>query len=114
DAEDLDDLEDALDNEIEELEAKVLDQSSAAATIAELKAEILTLKRLEDMANEVRRSGEDAKWSQLSEVLGQDIFSRAVQANDAADSRKPTPSPHQKLVVFTEHKDTLKYLVDKI
>ena len=26
----------------------------------------------------------------------------------------PTPSPHQKLVIFTEHRDTLNYLEDRI
>lgn len=113
DSEELDDLEDAPDNEVEEIEAKVLDQSSAAATIAELKAEIQTLKRLEAMAHDVRRSGEDAKWSQLSQVLGEDIFARNSRAALPGD-HKPVPSPHQKLVVFTEHKDTLKYLADKI
>ena len=28
--------------------------------------------------------------------------------------RRPTPSPHQKLVVFTEHRDTLNYLESRI
>ena len=31
-----------------------------------------------------------------------------------APFRRPTPSPHQKLVIFTEHRDTLNYLEGRI
>ena len=50
DAEDVEDLEDAPDNEVEAAEEEILDQATAARTIAELKAEIETLKRLEALA----------------------------------------------------------------
>ena len=62
DAEDVEDLEDAPDNEVETAEEEILDQATAARTIAELKAEIGTLKRLEVLALALRRSGEDRKW----------------------------------------------------
>ena len=50
DAEDVEDLEEAPDNEVEAAEEEILDQATAARTIAELKAEIETLKRLEALA----------------------------------------------------------------
>ena len=45
--------------EVEAAEEEILDQATAARTIAELKAEIETLKHLEALALAVRRSGED-------------------------------------------------------
>ena len=42
DAEDIDVLDEAPDNEVESLEEEVLDQATAARTIVELKAEIAT------------------------------------------------------------------------
>ncbi len=98
DAEDVEDLEDAPDNEVEAAEEEILDQATAARTIAELKAEIETLNRLEALALAVRRGGEDKKWRELAGLFGE-IFD---------------PSPHQKLVLFTEHRDTLHYLKQKI
>ncbi len=100
--EDLEDLEDAPDAEVESLEEKVVDQASAARTIQELKAEIDTLKLLESEAGAVLRSGKDRKWEELSKLL---------------QDRPEMVSPHgdrRKLVVFTEHKDTVNYLVRKI
>src|SRR6266446_1843932 len=62
DADDVEDLEEAPDNEVEAVEEEILDQATAARTIEELKAEIATLGRLESLAHAVRRSGEDTKW----------------------------------------------------
>ncbi|HKC00454.1 MAG TPA: SNF2-related protein [Terriglobales bacterium] len=114
DTEDLEDLEDAPDNEVEEAEEEILDQATAAGTIGELKAEIATLGRLESLALAVRRSGEDRKWRELASLLGE-IFRPAAIRNDipgenssniASSIPPPKPSPRQKLVVFTEHRDT--------
>ena len=122
DPDDLEDLEDAPDNEVEATEAEVLDQATAARTIAELQAEIKTLERLEALALAVRRSGEDKKWRELASLLGE-IFTPAAIANRVAETRapydagaipRPTPSPRQKLVIFTEHRDTLNYLEQRI
>src|SRR5437016_5896126 len=66
DDEDVEDLEEAPDNEVEATEEQILDQATAARTIAELKAEIDTLKRLETLALSVRRSGTDTKWRELA------------------------------------------------
>src|SRR5262245_62194011 len=52
-ADDLDELEDAPDAEVEETEDRVVDQASAARTIAELEAEIDTLQRLTQAAQRV-------------------------------------------------------------
>ena len=71
DAEDVEDLEDAPDDEVEAAEEEILDQATAARTIAELKAEIETLKRLEALALTVRRSGADTKWRELASLLGE-------------------------------------------
>ena len=62
---DPEDLEDATEEEIEAAEETVLDQATAARTIAELEAEIVTLQRLEAQARELRRSGHDRKWTEL-------------------------------------------------
>jgi SNF2 family DNA or RNA helicase len=122
DAEDVEDLEDAPDNEVEAAEEEVLDQATAARSIAELKAEIETLKGLESLALGVRRSGADTKWRELASLLGE-IFTTTGDINRVAEPNvpygagkipPPAPSPHQKLVIFTEHRDTLNYLEGRI
>lgn len=122
DAEDVEDLEDAPEDEVQAMEEEILDQSTAASTIAELKIEIETLDRLKTLAAEVRRSGQDTKWRELSNLLSV-IFCQAGMGSKGtgpgftfkdADIRPPKPSPHQKLVLFTEHRDTLNYLEQKI
>ncbi|GIW33269.1 helicase-related protein [Meiothermus sp.] len=112
-ADDLEDLEEAPENEIEATEEAILDQATAASTIAELRLEIATLKRLETLAAEVRRSGQDTKWRELSQLLGE-IFKPTLLAHGADPIPKPAPSPRQKLVIFTEHRDTLTYLERRI
>ena len=122
DPEDVEDLDEAPENEIEAAEQEVLDQATAARSIAELKAEIETLKALEALALEVRRSGTDTKWRELASLLGEiftvgGLVSRIAEPDvpyGAGDIPQPTPSPRQKLVVFTEHRDTLGYLHDRI
>jgi SNF2 family DNA or RNA helicase len=66
---DLEDLDDAPDAEIEETEERVVDQASAAKTIAELRIEIGQLQDLERTAYRVRQSGTDRKWDELSKLL---------------------------------------------
>jgi SNF2 family DNA or RNA helicase len=123
DAEDVEDLEEAPDNEVAAAEEEILDQATAARTIAELKTEIESLRRLESLALGVRRGGEDRKWRELASLLGE-IFTRAGFGGRVAEAAPPpygagaitppTPSPRQKLVLFTEHRDTLNYLEDRI
>lgn len=122
DAEEVEDLEDAPEHEVAAAEVDILDQATAARTIDELKAEIATLGRLETLAGTVRRSGEDRKWRGLAELLG-NIFTSASLAEQVAEAPlpygagpipPPTSSPRQKLVIFTEHRDTLSYLATRV
>jgi SNF2 family DNA or RNA helicase len=122
DAEDVEDLEEAPDVEVEAAEEEILDQATAARSIAELRIEIQTLNMLEGHAQAVRRSGTDTKWRELAGLLGE-IFTTAAVANGTAEPSAPygagaipapKSSPHQKLVVFTEHRDTLNYLEQRI
>jgi SNF2 family DNA or RNA helicase len=96
------DDDDYSSDELEREEENVADQASASRTIKELEAEIATLKHLEQLANEVRISGDDRKWDELSKLL---------QDNECmftADGQR------EKLIIFTEHRDTLRYLTEKI
>jgi len=122
DPEDVEDLEDAPDQELEAVEEEILDQATASRSGQELKAEIGTLQHLEALAQAVRRSGEDRKWRELAGLLGE-IFTPAGLADVVADQKvpygagpipPPKPSPRQKLVIFTEHRDTLSYLVTRV
>jgi hypothetical protein len=79
-AEDVEDLEEAPDNEVEAIEEEILDQATAARSIAELRIEIETLKRLEALALSIRRSGEDKKWRELASLLSE-IFTPVAIAN---------------------------------
>jgi len=95
-------------------------KATAASTIVELKAEIETLKKLEGLALEVLMSGEDAKWAHLTDLL-EGIFTSAAIADRTAEEEpeygedpEPKASPNQKLIIFTEHRDTLNYLKRKI
>lgn len=96
------DEDDLPSSELEDTEEIVVDQSTASQTIAELEAEIAALKKLEKMANDVRVSGEDRKWEELSKLLQDNT---AMFGADGA---------REKLIIFTEHRDTLRYLTDKI
>lgn len=87
--------------EYEQMEDDVVDTASAAATAAELDAEIAILRTLERKANDVRISGEDRKWEELSRLLQDDSNMFGM------DGRR------EKLIIFTEHKDTLNYLAGK-
>ncbi len=122
DADTVEDLEEAPADELDTVEEEVLDQATAARSMGELKAEIETLKRLETSALAVRRSGTDTKWRELASLLGV-IFTPAAIANRVAEPAAaynvgpiapPVSSPHQKLVIFTEHRDTLNYLESRI
>ena len=122
DTEEIEEIEDAPDHEATTTTDEITDQATAASTISELKKELETLKRLETLALAVLRSGSDRKWRELAELLGE-IFTPAAIANRLAEAKAPyvtnaptklMPSPQQKLVIFTEHRDTLNYLDQRI
>ena len=79
DPEDVEDLDEAPESEVEAAEEDILDRATAARSIAELRAEIETLKNLEGLALELRRSGTDTKWRELASLLGE-IFTAGGQA----------------------------------
>ncbi len=101
--ENFDELDEELSaKEYENFSEQVVDQATAAETIPELEAEILILKDIEQQALIVVQSGNDKKWEELS-CLIQD----SPEMFTASGSRR-------KLIIFTEHKDTLNYLSSRI
>jgi superfamily II DNA or RNA helicase len=88
--------------EQENLEETLVDQATASQTITELAAEILILQSLELQAKELVASGKDRKWDELSRILQNE-----PKMHDAGGRMR-------KIIVFSEHRDTLNYLHEKI
>lgn len=97
-----DSADDLPPEDYENLEEALVDQATAAQTIQELEAEIIILEGLEEQARQVVHSGQDRKWDELSRLL-QDT----PDMYDGAGRRR-------KLIIFTEHRDTLNYLAVQI
>lgn len=97
--EDLDDLD---ASEQEQIVDDIVEGSTDAQTIGELETEIKILGRLRDLAEVVRLSNTDKKWQELSALLQE-----RPEMRDASGTQR-------KLIIFTEHKDTLHYLVRKL
>jgi len=96
------DEEDLTAEEQETIEETMVDEATAARTITELEAEIAVLKLLEAQAQVLVASGVDRKWDELSRILQDDPRMRDV------DGRL------RKIIIFSEHRDTLYYLQRKI
>jgi superfamily II DNA or RNA helicase len=88
--------------EIEALEDELLDAATAARTVQELDVELVELAELTALAKQVRDLGTDRKWTELSTIL---------QDNALTTDKDGWP---RKFIVFTEHRDTLDYLQDRI
>jgi SNF2 family DNA or RNA helicase len=88
--------------EQENLEEILIDDATAARNSNELEAEIILLKGLEEKAKAVVASGKDRKWDELSRIL-----QNSPEMRDVAGRQR-------KLIIFSEHRDTLNYLHDKI
>jgi superfamily II DNA or RNA helicase len=100
---DIDELDDELTaEEFEAYSEQVVDQATAAETIPELEAEIISLQDLENNALQVVQSGNDKKWEELSCLL-QDTPQMYTEGGN-----------RRKMIIFTEHKDTLNYLLERI
>ncbi|MFD5969288.1 helicase-related protein [Streptomyces sp. NPDC060311] len=95
-------LDDLSGEELENLEEEVVDSASAALTIAELEQEIDSLRDLERLSIRVLALGEDRKWLELSTLLRDN------------EQLRDSEGHHRKLIVFTEHRDTLDYLSRRI
>lgn len=89
------------EEEIEQFEETISTSATTAETIEQLALEVETLRGLEQKALGVLRSGADTKWMQLNKILDDKLMV------DGAGNRR-------KLIIFTEAKDTLQYLAEKI
>jgi superfamily II DNA or RNA helicase len=99
---DPDDIEEVPGEEAEAAEEQILDQATAAQTLAELEAEIAILTDLEERALRLKLSGQDAKWRELESILDEPIM------------LDPATGLRRKILIFTEPRDTLDYLQQKI
>ncbi len=89
------------EEDIEKFEEAISTTATTAETIEQLQIEIERLKRLEQKALGVLRSGKDTKWLELNKILDDELMI------DGDGNRR-------KLIIFTEAKDTLHYLAEKI
>lgn len=94
------DFDDYGDDELELLEEFVIDSATAAATAEELETEVVELGQLVELADRVRSSGTDTKWKELRDLLRSEPFQ--------------SEAGNGKLIVFSEHRDTLTYVADRI
>lgn len=88
--------------QFEEQADQVVDLATAAQTIPELRAEIAILEDLVKVARRVRLQDDDKKWVQLRTILDEQLLAY----DSSSDARK--------IIIFTEHRDTLVYLQAKI
>ena len=102
DDEDRDALDDLPGAEAEAREDELVSFATAAQSMAQLADEIATLARLETRARQIQSGERDRKWLELLSLL----HDRPQLRDD--DNRL------RKLVIFTEHKDTLDYIADKL
>ncbi|QRV03059.1 DUF3883 domain-containing protein [Arcanobacterium phocisimile] len=86
----------------EEQIEQVVDLATAARTIPELRAEIATLENLILLARRVRYKDDDKKWVRLRAILDEKLLERKISGET------------RKIIIFTEHRDTLDYLHSKI
>jgi Helicase conserved C-terminal domain/Protein NO VEIN, C-terminal len=92
--EDFDDLTEA---ERWQFEDDLVERLTMAENMAELEAEIEELDRLVQLARHTERTVAETKFEELRQVLSQYISGR-----------------NERLLIFTEHKDTLDFLIDKL
>jgi len=91
---DEDDLDDA-DRDV------LIDEFTAALELDQLRAEIAALKDLVEQARRVREAASDSKLKTLKECLARATFA------ELKDGRG-------KLLLFTEHRDTLNYILEHL
>lgn len=100
--EDIEDIEDLTDAERELLEDQAISGATAAASAEELEFEISILIRLVERSSKVRNSPTYAKWGALRDTLDDD------------DEMRDSTGARRKVIIFTEHKDTLDDLVVRL
>jgi SNF2 family DNA or RNA helicase len=95
---DSEELEEMEESERERLEA-MFEAITLAGSADQVRQEIQELRRLSTQAEAVEKAGVEAKLSQLKELLQKEGF---------------FDRPEQRLLLFTEFRDTLDYLVDRL
>ncbi len=99
------DIEDIMEN-IDEYDQDEMDDIIESMVegkdIEELRKEISTVRHLKQQASELKNSGEDTKWQELQKIFENDLLVNQ-------DNGK-----FHKLIIFTESRDTIDYLVNKI
>ena len=94
---DPEEMEEMEESEQERLE-RILEAMTLAGNADQVRDEIAELLRLAEQAKHVEESGTEAKLAQLKELLQREGFFE---------------DPQQRLLIFSEFKDTLDYLVDR-
>lgn len=102
------DSDDFDSGEQEDIDEEVTDSATAAQTREELAKEINILKGLKCTAKTVVDSGNDSKWVQLSAII------QGTHKSSGQDLLLDQNGKMQKLIIFTEYKDTLLYLKNRI
>jgi len=92
-----DDLDDLTEAERWQFEDDLVERLTMAENMAELEAEIEELDRLVQLARHTERNVTETKFKELRSVISNHISGRA-----------------ERLLIFTEHKDTLDFLVGKL
>lgn len=100
-SEDLEDYDDYPSNESEKLDETFIEYVTTSDTMFDYEREIEIVRKLELQALELINSEKDSKWEALRELIQND------KMFDANGFRR-------KLIIFTEHRPTLDYLVRRI
>jgi superfamily II DNA or RNA helicase len=95
------DIEQELDDETEEQQDTLLDATVVAETLERLREEVEELARLVRLARDTLATGKEAKLEALENCLKRAEFA------ELKDGRG-------KLLIFTEHRDTLEHLLKKL
>jgi superfamily II DNA or RNA helicase len=95
---DPDELEEMEEGERDRLE-RILEAITLAGNAEQVREEIAELRRLAQQAQQVEAAGAEAKLARLRELLHTEGF---------------FDRPEQRLLLFTEFKDTLDYLVERL
>lgn len=93
-----DDMEDLPEDERWELEEELVEKLTSSETLHELRGEIERLDRLISLAKKAEKSESETKLSELRKVIESEGLS----------------SSEDKLLIFTEARDTLSYLEEKL
>ena len=95
---DWEDLEEMEDDDRERLE-RMLEAVTLAGNADEVRREVAELRDLAERAKSVEESGTEAKLTKLREILQREGF---------------FVDPDKRLLIFTEFKDTLDYLIEQL